>query len=386
MKIIAIISLLLNSALLIGQNTNDSILIKVHNAPIIKFSDGENSQNFSLGADLALEKTSKINAYLKTEVKNTLGIAVAIIKGGNLVYENYLGKENLSDKSVNNKSVFPLYSLSKLITSTAVFQLIEENKINLDHKIALYIEHLPKEWGDIEIKNLLTHSSGLPDYDIMKGTLSDSITLKNLIQNKLRFKKGERWEYNQTNFWFLTKIIEDITKKSFEDFVHENQFSNDNILFSSNFIDTIPNRSFKYNFNNNSQNWEKINLNFGKRANSAGGINLTLNQFVEWSIRFDNNEFIQATTKHKMWTSFEYKEPFFFENEKDKFLYGWQQYSSNNEISYGFTGGMVTGYRKFINQNMTIIVLTNGLKNSPIRNKIINKIAGIMDENLAKQD
>ena len=233
---------------------------------------------------------------------------------------------------------------------------------------------------------MLTHSSGLPDYEVMKGEISDSITMKNLIQNQLRFKKGERWEYNQTNFWFLTKIIEKVTKKSYENYVIETQFPKSNILFSSNFIEPIPNRSFKYEFNKNSQNWEKLNFDFGKRANSAGGINLTLKQFIEWTKKFDNNEFIQPTTKNKMWTPFDYNEPFYFENKKDEFLNGWQQYSSNNEISYGFTGGLVTGYRKFVNQNMTIIVLTNGLKNTPIRNKVITKIAGIIDENLAEKN
>ncbi|MGO1585838.1 serine hydrolase domain-containing protein [Mesonia sp.] len=333
---------------------------------------------------LSLEKENQINEYLTTEVNNTLGLAVAVLKDGNLVYENYLGMENLNEKPVTKETIFPLYSLSKLITSTAVFQLIEENKIHLDDKISLYINNLPKEWQDIEIENLLTHSSGLPDYDIMSGEVSDSITMKNLIQNKLRFKKGERWEYNQTNFWFLTKIIEHVTKMSFEQFVIESQFSNEAILYSSNFIKPIPNRSFKYSFNESAQQWEKIDFDFGKRTNSAGGLNLTLNQFVEWSKKFDANEFIQPSTKKKMWTPFEYKEAFYFENENDKFLYGWQQYSSNHEISYGFTGGMVTGYRKFIHQNMSIIILTNGMKNSPIRNKIITKIAGIVDENLTE--
>ncbi len=335
---------------------------------------------------LSTDKHNKINEYLETQIKNTLGLAVAVVKDGNVIYENCLGKENLYDKSVDEQTIFPLYSLTKLITSTAVFQLIEANKIHLDDHIALYIDNLPKEWENIEIKYLLTHSSGLPDYDIMNGEVSDSITMKNLIKTKLRFKKGERWEYNQTNFWFLTKIIERVTKRSFESFINETQFPNTNILFSSNFIQPIPNRSFKYNFNNRTQNWEKVNLNFGTRANSAGGLNLTLNQFVEWNKKFDNNEFIQPITKNLMWTPFDYETPFYYENEKDKFLYGWQQYSSNNEISYGFTGGMVTGFRKFTNQNMTIIVLTNGLKNSPIRNKIINKIASIIDENLVEQN
>lgn len=337
----------------------------------------EDTQKFSI------EKTIEINDYLKTESSNTLGLAVAAIKNGTVLYESYLGKENTANKLVNKKTIFPLYSLSKLVTSTAVFQLIEENKIHLDDNISLYIKNLPKEWKTIQIKHLLTHSSGLPDYNLMKGKVSDSITLVNLFNDQLHFKVGERWEYNQTNFWFLTKIIENITNQSFESYVIENQFPESNLLFSSNFIDTIPNRSFKYNFDNNSKKWEKVNLDFGKRANSAGGMNLTLNQFIKWSKKFDNNDFIQPITKNKMWTSFNYETSFYFENEKDKFLYGWQQYYTNNEISYGFSGGLVTGYRKFVNQNMTIIVLTNGLKNAPIRNKIINKIAGIVDENLA---
>lgn len=341
----------------------------------------ENKENIS---ELSIEKQNKINDYLKTEVKNTLGLAVAVIKDGNIIYENYLGKENLNGKSINKETIFPLYSISKLITSTAIFQLIEKDKIHLDDKISIYIDNLPKEWENIEVKNLLTHSSGLPDYDVMNGKVSDSITMKNLIQKELRFKKGERWQYIQTNFWFLTKIMEKVTGKSYEDFVIENQFPNGSILFSSNFIDTIPHRTFKYNYNNDSQKWEKQNINFGKRTNSAGGINLTLPQFINWTIKFDNNEFIHPITKNKMWTPFEYEIPFYYENKKDEFLYGWQQYSTNNEISYGFTGGLVTGYRKFINQNMTIIVLTNGLTNSPIHNKVINKIAGIIDENLAK--
>ncbi len=349
----------------------------------ILFNIGCKNEKKETVNQLSIEKQNEIDDYLKTEEKNTLGLSVAVIKDGKVIYENYLGKEDLNNKSVNKETIFPLYSLSKLITSTAVFQLIEEDKIHLDDKISLYIDNLPTEWRNIEIKNLLTHSSGLPDYEVMKGKISDSITMKNLIQNKLVFNTGERWEYNQTNFWFLTKIIEKIAVKSYENFVSEHQFSNNNIMFNSNFIEPSPNRSFKYVFNNSSQNWEKLNFDFGKRANSAGGINLTLNQFIEWTINFDNNKYIQPITKNKMWTAFDYETPFYFESEKDKFLYGWQQYSSNNEISYGFTGGLVTGYRKFINQNMTIIVLTNGLKNSPIRNKVINKIAGIVDKNLA---
>ena len=338
----------------------------------------KNTQN------LSIEKTTRINNYLNSAVNNTLGLAIAVLKEDTVIYENYLGFEDLNKKRVTKKTIFPLYSLSKLITSTGIFQLLEEKKIKLDDTISLYIDDLPLEWRTIQIKNLLTHSFGLPDYDLMRGNVSDSIALENVFKKKLRFKKGERWEYNQTNFWFLTKIIEKVTNQSFESYILKNQFSEveKKTLYTSNFIDPIPNRSFKYTFNEKTRHWKKVNFNFGRRANSAGGLNLTLNQFMTWNKKFDQNKFIQTKTKDKMWTPFHYKKPFYFESEKDKFLYGWQQYTSNNEVSYGFTGGLVTGFRKFTNQDITIILLTNGLKGAPIRNKIINKIASIVDEKL----
>lgn len=119
---------------------------------IILLSVGSKNKKEENSKELSLEKQTKITDYLKTEIKNTLGLAVAVIKDGNLVYENYLGKENLNDKSVDTKTIFPLYSLSKLITSTAISQLIEENKIHLDDKISLYTDNLPEEWRNIEIK------------------------------------------------------------------------------------------------------------------------------------------------------------------------------------------------------------------------------------------
>ena len=335
--------------------------------------------------EISREKENRITEFLEAQAQNTLGLAIAVIKDGDLVYRNYIGKEDLTGKAVNEETIFPVYSLSKLITATAVFKLIEEDKLSLDDKIGIYLKDLPENWRDIEVKYLLSHSSGIPDYDVMKGEISDSITLPKLFGKKLRFTKGKRWEYNQTNFWLITKIIERVTGQAFENFVVQEQFAGENILFSSNFTDTISNRSFKYDYNSSAENWEKLALNFGKRANSAGGINLTLSQFVNWTQRFDQNEIIKPDTKRKMWTPFQYEQEFYFEDKKDKFLYGWQQYSSNNEISYGYTGGLVTGYRKFINQNMTIIFLANGFKNSPIHNKVINEVAGIIDENLAEK-
>lgn len=74
--------------------------------------------------------------------------------------------------------------------------------------------------------------------------------------------------------------------------------------------------------------------------------------------------------------------PFKFGNERDEFLHGWHTYSSRNGNAYGFTGGSQTGFRKFVKNDLTIIVFTNGYKYFSPHNDIINRVAGIVDENL----
>ena len=77
-----------------------------------------------------------------------------------------------------------------------------------------------------------------------------------------------------------------------------------------------------------------------------------------------------------MWRSFE------FGNKKDKFRYGWGDYTSGSTESIGFTGGGVSGFRKFTKNNLSILFLSNGYKYFPVHDLIINHLAGLVDSNL----
>lgn len=97
---------------------------------------------------------------------------------------------------------------------------------------------------------------------------------------------------------------------------------------------------------------------------------------IEWNKRLDNNKLIHKTTKQSL------LKPFGFKNKQDKFLHGWHTYSRKNSNSYGFTGSSRTGFRKFIKNDLTIIILTNGYKYYSTHTDIINRVATIIDENL----
>lgn len=325
-----------------------------------------------------------IDGYLRQvqSMNQIPGLAVAVVKKGKIVYEGYYGKSSIERNSfVNKKTLFGIFSTTKLVSTVGVFQLIEKNNLNLDDKISKYIDSLPKEWKEIKIKNLLTHSSGLPDvvrFEDIPYTLSDSEKLQRLSQKPMQFETGNQFRYNQTNYWLLTIIIEKVTGNSFDNYILENQFplAKSNVVFSSDRNQIIEDRADKYDYNNKLKKYDKSTVNDGIRAHSGNGLNITLSELIRWNERLDKNVLLTKGTKHIMWTPFEFK------NQKDNFLYGWGQYTVNKKVSYGFSGGNVTAFRKFLNNDMSIIFLSNGYKYFDVQDQVINHIAGIVDKNL----
>lgn len=319
-----------------------------------------------------VELKQTIDNYLQQTIKENEipGLAVGVVKDGKIIFEAYYGKENLEGNNpVNQNSLFRIYSTSKLISTVGVFQLIEKGKLSLDDKISKYLENLPKEWQEVKIKNLLSHSSGIPNiirYKDISVIAIDSEKIERLSKEKMDFETGNQFSYNQTNYWLLTMIIEKITGQTFEDYILKNQFKNskDKMLLSSNSSENIPNRVVKNFYNIKTKRYEKTSENDGLRAYSGNGVNITLPTFLNWSINLNNNVFLNSETKKSMW------KPFDFNNKKDRFAYGWDITKVNNHDSYGFSGGNVSAYRIFPDSNLSIIVLSNGYRYAPVQDKL----------------
>ncbi|MCR9227387.1 MAG: serine hydrolase [Flavobacteriaceae bacterium] len=323
--------------------------------------------------NISSELKHEIDTYLARtmELHDIPGLALAVIEDHKVVYKNYFGKSSIENNNpVNEHTLFRVFSTTKLITATGVFQLIEEGKLNLEDTVSKHLDHLPVQWQEIKIKNLLSHSSGLPDIIKYESTISDKELMEKLSKDKMDFTTGYQFRYNQTNYWLLAQIIEKVTGMTFDEFILKNQFdiATDGVLFSSDSQEIIPNRAMRYFYDHKTKEFEKDTNNSGKRGYSGNGLNITLESFIEWNKKLDTDRLLDKKTKSKMWA------PFNFENQQDHFLHGWGHYSVNNLDSYGFTGGNLAGFRKFVNDSTTIILLSNGYQ-IPAYDIIINDIA-----------
>lgn len=329
-------------------------------------------------------QSALIDQYVKEvmTINQIPGLAIGVIKDGQIIFQQYYGKENLeNDKKVDSESMFRIYSTSKLMSNVGAFQLIEKGQLSLEDPILKYLENLPQEWQEVKVKHLLTHSSGIPNliaFNDISVEDSNAKVIERLAREKMDFKTGNQFSYNQTNYFLLTLIIEKITGQSFENFILNNQFSDskNQIVFSSNALEKIPHRVVKYNYNPNKKQYEKSTDVSGIRAHSANGVAITLPAFLKWSLHLSNNNLLNQKTKEMMW------QPFDFGNKKDVFAYGWDITKVNDIPSYNFSGGNVSAYKIYPQNNMAIVMMSNGYSLFPIQYRIINHIAAMMDKNL----
>ncbi|MBS7230515.1 serine hydrolase [Flavobacterium psychroterrae] len=332
------------------------------------------------------ETEQEIDNYIKEviQINEIPGVALAVVKDGKVIYQKYFGKASLEEnKAVDKNTAFKLFSTTKLITNVGVFQLIEKGKLSLDDPISKYLDHLPKEWQSIKVQNLLSHSSGLPNivmFQDIANTLPFDKKIEILSTKPMEFVTGNQYRYNQTNYLFLTRIIEKITGLGFDDYILQNQFPaiQSGVYFSSNFGEAVPNSTFRYNYSAENKNYTKSTSDFGIDSHSANGLNISLENFIRWNQNLDKNVYLKKETQYAMW------KPFPFANNTDRFGYGWEIVPVNKILSYGFTGGNETAFRKFPNNDLTIIFLSNGHKYSDlyVQSQVINHVAAIVDKTL----
>ncbi|WP_051293594.1 serine hydrolase domain-containing protein [Pseudoduganella violaceinigra] len=132
--------------------------------------------------------------------------AVLVARNGVSIYRHVAG--------ARRDELFPLYSLSKLLASVLVMQLVENGSLDLDKPAASYVQGLPQHWQAIPLRHFLNHTSGLPEYFDLGGKNTGSFppTLQAafdaLASQPLVFDTGSSTRYTQTNFLVLEAVLE----------------------------------------------------------------------------------------------------------------------------------------------------------------------------------
>ncbi|TKR55078.1 beta-lactamase family protein [Allopusillimonas ginsengisoli] len=123
-------------------------------------------------------------------------------------------------------TVFNIASISKQFTALAVLLLARDAQLDLDQAVMHYLPQLDKELGKPTLRQLLRHTSGMPDYIdplIDAGRETEAVTAVETLelvagQHHLHFEPGSRFEYSNTGYFLLAQVVEHVSGQSLASF------------------------------------------------------------------------------------------------------------------------------------------------------------------------
>jgi len=185
-------------------------------------------------AQLPADTQAKIAALANETLKQT-GVpsaSVAVAVDGKLAYAQAFGLANVTPaKPATSSMAYPIGSISKQFTATALLLLQQQGKVSLDDKVSKYFPELTRA-NEVSLRNLMTMTSGYEDFApqdyIIPAWYKPIDPLTNVHEwagKPLDFTPGTDWQYSNTNYVLLGLVVEKVSGKPLYQFLRENLFT-----------------------------------------------------------------------------------------------------------------------------------------------------------------
>jgi CubicO group peptidase (beta-lactamase class C family) len=238
--------------------------------------------------------------------------SILVAQGNHVIIAKGYGKSDMKKNIPNTPNTkFHIGSVTKQFTAMAILMLQNNGKLNVQDPVCKYVPKCPEDWQPITIYNLLTHTSGIPDYLNTKSAktilkiMSQSMTptqLLALFKNKpLDFKPGAKFSYSNSGYVVLGYIIGRVSGKSFGQFLQQHIFGPLGMKDSGfgNIDSTAKNHAEGYRYADKYISAPHVDF---ASALGDGGIYSTVRDLYTWDRALAGGKLIPSSLQRKMFT------------------------------------------------------------------------------------
>ena len=236
-------------------------------------------------------------------------ISVALVRDGQLVKAAGYGLANVElDVPARPETIYQSGSVGKQFTAMAVMLLVEEGKIGLDDPLTKYFTGAPGRWKDITVRHLLTHTSGIKDWEGGKDLdYRKDYTEAQLAQIAMKlppdFSPGTQWSYSNTGYALLGIIVGKASGRFYGDFLKERVFAplgmDATRIISEK--DIVKNRAAGYSLEKDelkNQEWVSPALN----TTADGSLYFTVLDVAKWDAALGAGKLLKPESYAAMWS------------------------------------------------------------------------------------
>jgi len=323
---------------------------------------------------LTAEQVASIDSYVTAEMgrEHIPGAEVGIYRRGEILLAKGYGLANVElNVAVKPETLFQSGSVGKQFVSAAVMMLVEEGKVGLDDSIVKYFPKAPESWKPILVKNLLSHTSGLAEYEsseragpkgpfYLRLDFTEDELLVKAEAMPIEFQPGEKWAYRNTNYLLLGMMIHQVTGKFYADYLTERIFAplgmKSTRLISD--ADIIPNRSSGYEVHGEKlQNQSWVSPTFNSTADGALYFNVL--DLAKWDEALYGTKLLKQSSLDRIWTVYPLNDG---KPNRGHYGFGWDITAMNGHklIEHGGAWqGFTCEISRYVDDSLTVVVLTN---------------------------
>lgn len=295
-----------------------------------------------------------------------VGAAVMAIDDGQVVFKHCWGKRRLdASDPVTSTTNFRLASVSKQFTATAILTLVEQGKIKFSDTLDRFFFDCPEYWKEITVHQLLTHTSGLPDYEslIPDGStlqVSDYNVLAMLCETaKPKFAPGSKFAYSNSGYTLLGLIVETVSGRPYHEYLRAEVFEPAGMTRTVcylNGMNQVPERAFGHVLDDQNH-WQPGDQSVTSAVRGDGSIYSSLDDLEKWIAALEGGGLLSeelaraAVTPH-------------VESDRgdEKYGYGWfiGEYRGRTRVWHnGSTRGFALTIQRFPERKAAVVILMN---------------------------
>jgi len=301
------------------------------------------------------------------------GVVLGVVRDGHLIKATGYGYANVELRvPVSSASLFQSGSVAKQFTATAIMMLVIEGKIGLDDPLSKYFpEANDSPSRDVTVRQLLTHTSGIPDMfgetdeasytkgiiDFRRDYTEDEL-LKTYLALKLDFAPGDKWNYSNIGYEILGFLIHRVTGEFYGDFLQRRIFrplgmTSTRIISEE---DIVPNRVAGYRIVGGqlkNQEWIAPSLN----TTADGGLYTNVIDLAKWDAALYTEKLLPRSALEQMWAPVRLSSGATY-----PYGFGWELATMNGHpvvLHTGSNQGFWISISRYLKDRLTVIVLTN---------------------------
>ena len=299
------------------------------------------------------------------------GLSLAVVQDGRVVKQQGYGFADLELKvPVTPETVFEIGSITKQFVAAALMTLVEEGKINLDEPASRYLSDLPPAWHAVTVRQLLTHTSGIPDFEeiLGYGAYRTPTTAPQLIAvaaaKPMDFPPGAQWHYSNTGYYLLGLIIEKVSGAPYVTLIENRILEPAGMTRTRSSVPTeiIAGRASGYALEDHRiVNRDAIQPT---AVGGAGDLVSTTGDLVKWNAMLDAQSVLATESYAQIWSN-----QALADGSPSGYGFGWfvsPVRGHRAQEHSGGTAGFSSDILRLPDDRVTVIVLTNSYDANPI--------------------